>query len=88
VEEARNRDAEECRRFECPVRRIADAHDEVMARVASAFPEDVWRHALNARREALLAVKALIDCALEAQERLEGRMAKRRDVDREEIEVE
>ena len=60
-EEARVREREE-------VRSVQEAWREFQASLRALLPEEFWEHRRAARREALLAVRSLIDAALERLE--------------------
>jgi hypothetical protein len=58
---------ETCDAF-CPVSRAMRAAHEVKESVRRAVPEEFWKHRAAARRETLLALRSLIDAALERTE--------------------
>jgi hypothetical protein len=47
------------------VRSVQEAWREFQASLRALLPEEFWEHRRAARREALLAVRSLIDAALE-----------------------
>ncbi len=54
---------------ECPVREWADAFREVEGTMRELLPPAFWQHRRAAHKEALLAVRSLLDAAIERVDR-------------------
>lgn len=54
---------------ECPVREWAEALGELEGTMRGLLPAEFWQHRRAAHREALLAVRSLLDAAIERADR-------------------